>query len=95
MRAPRRYARPANLAVARSVDGTLYLMALPDGPPRVLNGPAEAIWQAAVSGTVLIDREVADAFDVPAESIAKDVSDSLASFVEMGLLEVVAGTGES
>lgn len=85
------YARPENVAAARSGDGALFVMALPDGLPRALNGAADAIWEVAVSGTAHVVEEVAEAFEIAPETIAVDVADTLAFLVRAGLLEPAAG----
>jgi len=90
-----RYALPTALAVARAGDGTLFVMPLPDGPPRVLNGSAEVIWEVAVSGSEHIVEEVAEAFDVASEAIASDVGVALRSFTQLGLIERLAGEDAS
>lgn len=86
-----RYALPPDLAVARAVDGTLFVMPLPDGPPRALNGSADVIWEVAVSGSEQIVQDVADAYEVEPEVVAGDVEDSLRSFVELGIVELQVG----
>lgn len=87
MREPPRYARSADVAVARAIDGTLYVMPLPDGPPRALNGSAEVIWEVAVSGSEHIVEEVAAAFEMDPESITDDIEATLRSLSELGLLK--------
>lgn len=87
MRRPQRYARSADVAVARAVDGTLYVMLLPDGPPRALNESAEVIWDVTLSGSEHIVEEVAAAFDLDPEAIADDVGATLRSLTLLGLIE--------
>lgn len=86
-----RYAPPSALAVVRAGDGTLFVMPLPDGPPRALNGSAGIIWEVAVSGSRQIVDEVAEAFEVAPEAIAADVEAALASFSRLGLIEPLVG----
>jgi len=82
-----RFVRPERLAVARARDGSLFVMPLPDGPPRALNGSAEVIWEIAEAGSERLVQDVAEAFDVDVDAIAGDVEDTLRSFVELGILE--------
>jgi|GEM_PF-2948860 len=90
-----RYALPTALAVARAGDGTLFVMPLPDGPPRALNGSAEVIWEVAVSGSGQIVKEVAEAFEVAPDAIAADVEVALRSFSRLGLIEPLMGEDAS
>ena len=90
-----RYALPPDVAVARAVDGTLFVMPLPDGPPRALNGSAEVIWEVAVSGSGQIVQDVAEAFDVAPEEIASDVEVALRSFSRLGLIKPLMGEDAS
>ena len=82
-----RYALPPDVAVARASDGTLFVMPLPDGPPRALNGSAEVIWEVAVSGSGQIVEEVASAYGVEPGVVAADVEVALGSFSRLGLIE--------
>ena len=88
-----RYARPPELAVVRTVEGNLYLMALPDGLPRVLNGSAQVIWDVAVSGSKDIVSDVAALFDVEPETIASDVQTTLAFLARARLIEQASDGG--
>lgn len=90
-----RYALPADLAVTRAGDGTLFVMPLPDGPPRALNGSAEVIWEVAVSGSEQIVEDVAEAFDVAPDAIASDVEVALRSFSRLGLIKPLMGEDAS
>ena len=90
-----RYAPHPDLAVARAGDGTLFVMPLPDGPPRALNGSAEVIWEVAVSGSGQIVEEVAEAFEVAPDAIAADVEVALVSFCRLGLIEPLMGEESS
>lgn len=89
MTGSRGYRRSADLAEERAADGPLYVMSLPDGIPRALNGSAEAIWEAVVSGSEQILQVVAEAFDVDPDDIAGDVEATVQSFVELGFIEPV------
>ena len=60
-----RFVRPERLAVARARDGSLFVMPLPDGPPRALNGSAEVIWEIAEAGSERLVQDVAEAFEDP------------------------------
>ena len=83
----RTYARPQDLGAARAEDGTLYVMALPDGVPLELNHSAEVIWEVACSGSERIVQEVAEAFEVDPSDIAGLVAQCLDFLIEHGLVE--------
>lgn len=83
------FARADDVAVARSLDGALYVMPLPDGPPRVLNGPAEVIWDVALAGSDRIVQEVADMFGVASADIEGDVAALLETLVHERCLVLV------
>jgi hypothetical protein len=76
-----------------SGDGTavVFLMPLPDGPPRVLEGSAALIWIVAADGEEEIADAVAGAFGQTAAEIADDVASYLSYLVASQLLvEVTA-----
>ncbi|KAB7744850.1 hypothetical protein GA707_09800 [Nostocoides sp. F2B08] len=69
-------------------------MALPDGPPRALNGPAELIWEVAVSGSSDVIATVAAFFDVEPAAIASDVKATLKSLEGGRLIERRQAAGD-
>lgn len=87
-----KYSRSPGLGIIRSEAGTLYIMSLPDGVPQSMNGPAEAIWEVAVSGSTQIVQELAEMFDVAPELLAGDVETTLQSLVDLGFIEPDGGS---
>lgn len=67
-------------------DARVYLMQLPDGPPRVLEGSAAVIWLAAVQEGIASPEEVADLFDGDPGEIIVGARSFLAELVSSGLL---------
>ena len=86
------YGIPARLAYVVS-DQTqddveeVYLMALPDGPPQVLEGSAALIWMIAAEGAEDVAEEVAQVVGRPVTEIAHEVRSYLSYLVETGFLE--------
>ena len=87
-----RYSIPARLAhVIRGnlQDGgpVVFVMQLPDGPPRVLEGSAALIWIIAADGNANVPAAVAEAVGRPTADIADEVRTYLDHLLETGLLE--------
>jgi hypothetical protein len=71
-------------------DGTVYVAALPDGPPLVLEGPGALVWWAVLDGGGLDDvvARVADGAGASVELVAPDVAAFLDQLVGAGVLDV-------
>lgn len=98
------YARPPRLAYVISEASpdhplVVYLMTLPDGRPRVLDGPAAIIWVVAAQGEPDVPDVVATILSAPVEEVAPSTRDFLDYLVAEGLLLADAqpdvGTGDT
>lgn len=92
-----RYARPSRLAYVISEASpdhplVVYLMSLPDGRPRILDGTAAVIWVVAAQGEPDIPDVVASILSVPVEVVAPSTRDFLDYLVAEGLLAADAQT---
>jgi len=67
--------------------GTVFLMQVPDGTPRVLQNSAAWIWLVAVEGEPDVAASVAHLAGRVKEEVAPDVEAFLEELVGMGLLE--------
>ncbi|MGE9781594.1 PqqD family protein [Janibacter sp. G368] len=64
----------------------LYLAHLPNGPICVLQGTAATIWLAARDGVGDVVAEVADAYEMPQETVRADVERFIDELVGQGLI---------
>lgn len=76
-------------------DGRVYVAALPDGPPLVLEGSGSLVWRAVLGGGTVDDvvERVASAAGESAGTVAVAVTGFVEDLVAAGVLEPLGPSG--